>query len=70
LAYRGALNALRHAGSESLHVVMRCAIYLETPNWVRRIREVTPIAEAERLALLDGLSALSRHFGHDLARAA
>jgi len=70
IAYLNAVNALKTAGSSSLHVVMRCAVYLDTPNWVRRVRLVTPMAEAERLSLLNGLTALARHFGYDAARAA
>jgi hypothetical protein len=68
--YRDAIEALRRAGSVQLHAVMRCAVYFETPNWVRRVRLVSPTAEAERLAICEGLTALARHFGHDVARAA
>lgn len=69
-AYSDALGALKACGPSALHVVMRCAVYLELPNWAQRVRLVSPIIDAEKRALLDGLSALARHFGHDRSLAA
>jgi hypothetical protein len=70
IAYRHAIEALKLAGSTQLHAVMRCAIWLETPNWVKRVRLVSPTTEAERLAICEGLTALAKHFGHEMRNAA